>query len=106
LFTFTYGRRKIVGTVGQLQFEVLQYRLKHEYGAECRFEPLKFYKACWITSKNPVMFEDFCRFKADRLGYDKDKNLVFFAESEWSLNYFREKYPDIEFHFTSEFKKG
>ena len=104
LFTFTYGRRKIVGTVGQLQFEVIQYRLKHEYGAECRFEPLKFYKACWITSKNPVMFEDFCRFKADSLGYDKDKNLVFFAESEWSLNYFMEKYPDIEFHFTSEFK--
>ncbi len=104
LFSFTYGRRKIVGTVGQLQFEVIQYRLKHEYGADCRFEPLKFYKACWLTSKNQVMLEDFCRFKSENMGFDKDKNLVFFAESEWSLNYFKGQYPEVEFHFSSEFK--
>lgn len=106
LFSFTYGRRKIVGTVGQLQFEVIQYRLKHEYGADCRFEPLKFYKACWLTSSNQAMLEEFCRFKADNMGYDKDKNLVFFAESEWSLNYFKGQYPEVNFHFTSEFKNS
>ncbi|MGA2091182.1 MAG: peptide chain release factor 3 [Endomicrobiales bacterium] len=103
LFSLKHGRRRIVGTVGQLQFEVIQYRLKHEYGAECRFEPLNFYKACWITSDNSDQFSDFCNYKADHIGYDNENNIVFFAESEWMLHHYREKYPDISFHFTSEF---
>ncbi|MFM2316241.1 MAG: peptide chain release factor 3, partial [Bacteroidota bacterium] len=43
------GSRKIVGTVGELQFEVIKYRLENEYGAKCVFEPKAYYKACWIT---------------------------------------------------------
>ena len=104
LFIMNMGRRKIVGTVGQLQFDVIQYRLLHEYGAECRFEPLNFYKACWITSENKKQLDAFCDYKSDRIGRDKDDNLVFFAESEWMLNHYMEQYPDVSFHFTSEFK--
>jgi peptide chain release factor 3 len=104
LFTMSHGQRKVVGTVGQLQFEVIQYRLFHEYGAECRFEPLNFYKACWIESDNVERLDQFCRYKADRIGHDKDDNLVFFAESEWMLAHYQEEYPEIRFHFTSEFK--
>jgi len=104
LFITNLGNRKIVGTVGLLQFEVIQYRLTHEYGAECRFDPLDIYKACWITSDNAAQMKDFCDFKQDRIGTDKNGNLVFFAESQWMLNHYIEKYPDITFHFTSEFK--
>lgn len=104
MFTLDHGRRKIVGTVGQLQFEVIKYRLEHEYGAACRFEPLAFYKACWITSDNPAQFADFCDYKANHIGRDKDDNLVFFAETEWMLRHYMEKYPDIRFHLTSEHK--
>lgn len=104
LFSLMYGRRKIVGTVGLLQFDVIQYRLKHEYGAECHFEPLSFYKACWLSTTNQTQLDAFINFKADRIGHDKDDNLVFFAESEWMLNYYIKQYPDISFHFTSEFK--
>ncbi|MBI4979857.1 MAG: peptide chain release factor 3 [Spirochaetes bacterium] len=104
LFLMAHSRRKVVGTVGMLQFEVIKYRLEHEYGAQCRFDPLKFYKACWITSTNEAQFQDICRFRSGYIGTDKDDNTVFFAESEWMLNYYRERYPDIVFHFTSDFK--
>lgn len=104
LFTLHHGQRRIVGTVGQLQFEVIQYRLFHEYGAECRFEPLNsYYKACWLASDNKERLEEFCRYKADRIGRDKDDNIVYFAESPWMLNHYIEQYKEIRFHFTSEF---
>jgi peptide chain release factor 3 len=102
LFTMDEGRRKIVGTVGQLQFDVIQYRLEHEYGAKCQFQSLNFYKACWITSKNPKQWEEFCQFRTDRLGLDKDGRDVFFAESEWMLHHYVKQYVDIDFRLTSE----
>jgi peptide chain release factor 3 len=105
LFTRKHTNRKIVGTVGQLQFDVIQYRLKNEYGAECRFEPVNAYKACWIVSKDAAQFEEFCTYKADRIGLDKDGNTVFFAESEGDLRYYMRKYSGIDFYFTSEFKE-
>jgi peptide chain release factor 3 len=104
LFTQQQGNRRIVGTVGQLQFDVLQYRLEHEYGAKCRFENMAIYKACWITGDKLEM-EKFCRFKAERIATDKDGNIVFLAESEWVLRNMIEAYPDVKFHFTSEFKR-
>lgn len=102
LFYMKDTNRKVVGTVGQLQFEVIKYRLEHEYGAECRFEPFNAFKACWITSDNKEKFDEFCRFKADRIGTDKDGNTVFFIESEWMMKYFVNENPEITFHFTSE----
>jgi peptide chain release factor 3 len=57
LFIQQPGNRKIVGTVGQLQFEVIQYRLEHEYGAKCSFTPKRYYKACWMTTDNKVQLK-------------------------------------------------
>jgi peptide chain release factor 3 len=105
LFTQRQGNRKIVGTVGQLQFDVLQYRLEHEYGARCRFDQMAVYKACWITATDALEMDKFCRFKSDRIATDKDGNLVFLAESEWVLRNMIEAYPELRFHFTSEFKR-
>jgi peptide chain release factor 3 len=105
LFTQQQGNRKIVGTVGQLQFDVLQYRLEHEYGSTCRFEQMAIYKACWITATDKQELDKFCRFKAERIATDKDGNIVFLAESEWVLRNMIEAYPEVTFHFTSEFKR-
>jgi len=105
LFTQQQGNRKIVGTVGVLQFDVLQYRLEHEYGAKCRFEPMAIYKACWITAMDEREMDKFCRFKSDRIAIDKDGSRVFLAESEWVLRNMIEAYPEVKFHFTSEFKR-
>lgn len=102
LFTQHDGNRKIIGCVGDLQFEVIQYRLLQEYGASVDFVPLSFYKACWITGDKKKV-EDFTRFKQSNIMKDKDGNLVYLAQSEWFLNTERQNNPDITFHFTSEF---
>ncbi len=105
LFTQFGGNKKIIGCVGELQFEVIQYRLQHEYGASVVFNSLPFYKACWITSNDPKKLEDFTRFKQANIAEDKDGQLVYLAQSEWFLNTERNNNPDIEFHFTSEVHK-
>lgn len=104
LFIQTHSNRKIVGTVGDLQFDVIQYRLLHEYGASCRFHPLNFYKACWITADDKKKIDEFIRYKPENVAVDKEGNLVFLAESEWLLNKAIENNAGITFHFTSEFK--
>ena len=103
LFTQHGGQRKIIGCVGELQFEVIQYRLLQEYGSSCSFTPLSFYKACWITGDKKAI-DDFVRFKQANIMEDKDGNLVYLAQSEWFLNTERQNNPGIEFHTTSEFK--
>ncbi len=105
LFTQFGGNKKIIGCVGELQFEVIQYRLLHEYSASVQFNSLPFYKACWITSKDPQKLEDFIRYKHANIANDKDGHLVYLAQSEWFLNTERTNNPDIEFHFTSEIHK-
>lgn len=105
LFTQHGGNKKIIGCVGELQFEVIQYRLLQEYGASVQFNTLPFYKACWITSKDRKKLEDFIRFKMANTALDKDGNEVYLAQSEWFLNTERTNNPDIEFHFTSEVHK-
>ncbi|MCB0761812.1 MAG: peptide chain release factor 3 [Flavobacteriales bacterium] len=104
LFFIESGSRKIVGTVGELQFEVIQYRLENEYGAKCEFQPKSYYKACWITTTNQAKLDEFKRLKGNDIVTDKDGNDVFLAPSKFLLDMERQNYPELEFHFTSEFK--
>jgi peptide chain release factor 3 len=59
LFTLDLNGRKAIGTVGALQFEVIQYRLEHEYGAKCSYENLNVHKACWVEIPE-TSHPDFC----------------------------------------------
>lgn len=104
LFVQEMGNKKIIGTVGELQFDVIQYRLEHEYGAKCEFRPMKYYKACWITSDNEEKLNEFIRIKTSDIVKDKDDNWVFLAPSAWILKLEKQNYPDLKFHTTSEFK--
>ncbi|AZQ43663.1 peptide chain release factor 3 [Nonlabens ponticola] len=106
LFTLELNGRKVIGTVGALQFEVIQYRLEHEYGATCSYENLNVYKACWVDTADTDSdeFKDFKRVKAKFLAHDKRGQLVFFADSSFSLQMTQQKYPSIKFHFVSEFE--
>jgi peptide chain release factor 3 len=106
LFTQHGGNKKIIGCVGELQFEVIQYRLLQEYGASVQFNTLPFYKACWITSDDPKKLEEFTRFKGANVGLDKDGHQIYLAQSEWFLNTERNNNPGIEFHFSSEVHKN
>ena len=105
LFTLELNGRKVIGTVGALQYEVIQYRLEHEYGAKCSYENLNVHKACWIEpeSINHPEFVEFKRVKQRFLAKDKQGQLVFFADSVFTLQMTEQKYPSIKFHLTSEF---
>ena len=105
LFTNQFNGRKIIGTVGQLQFEVIQYRLLHEYGAACRWEPVGLHKACWIESDNPEALENFKKRKAQFMAKDLSGRDVYLADSAYVLMMAQQDFPDIRFHFTSEFGK-
>lgn len=105
LFTQHGGNKKIIGCVGELQFEVIQYRLLQEYGAACEFRTLPFYKACWLTSNDAKKLDDFLRFKQQNSALDKDDNPVYLAQSEWFLNTEISNNPAITFHFTNEVHK-
>ncbi len=103
LFIRNHNGRKIIGTVGQLQFEVLQHRLENEYGAKCRYEPIQLFKACWITSDNKVKLDEFTRKKTSFMAKDKDNRDVYLAETPWMLDSARQDFPEIQFHFKSDF---
>jgi peptide chain release factor 3 len=105
LFTQFGGNKKIIGCVGELQFEVIQYRLLQEYGASVQMNNLPFYKACWLQCDDAKKLEDFTRFKQANIAEDKDGHTVYLAQSEWFLNTERQNNPEIAFHFTSEIHK-
>ncbi|WP_028872927.1 peptide chain release factor 3 [Psychroserpens burtonensis] len=105
LFTLELNGRKVIGTVGALQYEVIQYRLEHEYGAKCIYENLNVYKASWIETddKKSEEYNEFLRVKQRFLAKDKRGQLVFLADSPFSLQMTQQKYKNIKFHSTSEF---
>ncbi len=106
LFVQQPGNRKIIGTVGELQYEVIVFRLQHEYGAKCAFRPLTFRKSCWLTSKDKKYINEIVQRRHHHIAYDKDGNTVFLADNDWTLNLAKRDFPEVEFHITSEFKRG
>ena len=103
LFVNKFNNRKIIGTVGQLQFEVIQFRLLHEYGAQCRWEPVSLYKACWIESDDEEALAAFKKRKQHFMAVDKEGRDVFLADSNYVLQMAQTDFPKIKFHFSSEF---
>ena len=103
LFVNQFNGRKIIGTVGQLQFEVIQYRLENEYNAKCRWEPVRLYKACWIESDDEAELENFKKRKYQYMARDRQGRDVFLADSGYVLQMAQEDFKHIRFHFTSEF---
>ncbi|MEO9571613.1 MAG: peptide chain release factor 3 [Polaribacter sp.] len=106
LFTLDMNGRRVIGTVGALQYEVIQYRLEHEYGAKCTYENLQVHKACWVEPEDikNEEFKEFKRVKQRYLAKDKQGQLVFLADSAFTIQMTQSKYPTVKLHFTSEFK--
>jgi len=97
-----YMGSTLLGAVGQLQFDVVMYRLKNEYGAEPRLEPAPFNQIRWFA---PGVTKD--QFANEYLGSgvklanDLRGQLVILFPNEWGANYFSEKHPRIELHRVS-----
>lgn len=102
LFVKEDNGRKIIGTVGALQFDVIQYRLEHEYGASVTYEPLNLHKACWISCDDKKALAEFLKRRARDIARDKYGDLVYLAESAWSLKMAQENHPKVQFLFSSE----
>ncbi len=92
----------IVGAVGQLQFEVVAYRLKDEYGVEAVYESISVNTARWVECDDPKKFEEFKRKCADNLALDGGGHLTYLAPTRVNLSLAQERYPDVRFRATRE----
>ena len=104
LFVMQPGNRKVIGAVGELQFEVIIFRLEHEYGAKCRLRTLTYSRSRWITSTDHKKLDEFVKRKQQHIGIDKEGLPVFLSDNDFMIDMTKRDYPDIEFHTTSEFK--
>ena len=102
LFTREVDNAQIIGTVGALQFDVIQYRLEHEYGATVLYEPINLYKALWVTCEDQAALRAFSDRRRQQIATDKEDRLVYLADSAWTLQMARDNHPEIVFHSTSE----
>jgi peptide chain release factor 3 len=88
--------------VGQLQFEVVAFRLQDEYGVQCQFEPVNVHTARWVAVRDPAKLEEFRARNHDNLALDHQGALVYLAPSRVNLELATERWPGVEFNRTRE----
>ncbi len=92
----------ILGAVGQLQFEVVAFRLQDEYGVQCVFEPLTIHTARWVAGTDAARMEEFRRRAHEQLAIDHKGALVYLAPSRVNLELTLERFPAVSFRETRE----
>lgn len=102
VFRLLQRNELILGAIGTLQFDVVNYRLQHEYGVDCVFEPVQTQSARWVTSDKPGELEKFRRHVPENLALDGADQLAYLAPTRVNLQLTMERWPDIVFHATRE----
>ena len=97
LFIQQETNKRVIGVVGALQFDVIKYRLLHEFGASSDFMPMSAHKAYWVIYEEEEDIDELKRLRSHYLYRDKTGNLVFIAESAYSLNLAKEKNTKAKF---------
>ncbi len=92
----------LLGAVGQLQFEVVEHRLKAEYGVDAVFERAGIHTARWVTCDDAAHLAEFVKAQQMRLARDVDDNLVYLADNHVNLSLAMERWPKVKFHNTRE----
>ena len=92
----------VLGAVGQLQFEVVAFRLQDEYGVQCVFDPVAVYTARWVHASDERKLEEFTARAHEHLARDHKGALVYLAPSRINLQLTLERWPDIRFSETRE----
>ncbi|KFA28547.1 peptide chain release factor 3 [Xanthomonas vasicola] len=92
----------ILGAVGVLQFDVVAYRLKDEYGVDAIFEPVSVTTARWVHCDNAKKLEEFREKNAGNLGIDAAGQLVYLAPTRVNLQLAQERAPEVRFSATRE----
>ena len=96
------GGTLLLGAVGQLQFEVVAHRLKHEYGCEARLAPARYNSARWVTADDPKELKRFLDANAHRVAYDAVDAPAFLAAHDAEIKVALEHFPKIKFHALRE----
>lgn len=92
----------ILGAVGSLQFDVVAYRLQHEYNVECGYEDINVHSVRWVYCDNAAKLEEFRNKAFDHLAIDGGEQLAYLAPTRVNLNLIMERWPDIKFNETRE----
>jgi peptide chain release factor 3 len=92
----------LIGAVGQLQFEVVEHRLKSEYGVDAVFERAGIHTARWVTCADKHHLNEFVKANQGRLARDVDGNYAYLADTGVNLRLAQERWPKVEFHATRE----
>ena len=92
------GGNMMLGAVGQLQFEVVQHRLKTEYDCEVRLEGCQYTGARWITADTPAELREFENAYPMRMAHDAADTLAFLCTSPYDVRLAQERFPRIHFH--------
>jgi peptide chain release factor 3 len=92
----------ILGAVGQLQFEVVAFRLQDEYSVQCHFEPIGVHTARWVHGSDNKKLAEFQTKAYDNLAKDHAGELVYLAPSRVNLGLTLERWPDLQFKETRE----
>jgi peptide chain release factor 3 len=96
------GGNMLLGAIGQLQFEVVQHRLKGEYGVECRLMSSSYVGARWVTADTPEELKVFTEKNAGKLALDGADTLAYLLTSPYDLRLTQERHPNIKFHALRE----
>jgi peptide chain release factor 3 len=92
------GGNMLLGAVGQLQFEVVQHRLKGEYDADIRLEGSQYTGARWITADSPAELREFVNAYPQRMAKDAADTLAYLCTSPYDVRLAQERFPKIHFH--------
>ncbi len=92
------GGNMLLGAVGQLQFEVVQHRLKTEYDCDVRLEGCQYTGARWITADTPAELREFENAYPMRMAHDAADTLAYLCTSPYDVRLAQERFPKIHFH--------
>ncbi len=92
----------ILGAVGILQFDVVAWRLKEEYGVECSYDNIAVVAARWVECEDDKILDEFRKKVSGNIALDGGEHLTYLAPSMVNLNLTIERWPDITFHATRE----
>ena len=96
------GGALILGAIGQLQFEVVAHRLKHEYGVDARFASARYQMARWVTAEDPVELRRFIEANAHRIAYDSVNAPTFLVTYRTDLTVAQDRWKKLQFHALRE----
>ncbi|MDD4527664.1 MAG: peptide chain release factor 3 [Candidatus Margulisbacteria bacterium] len=105
LFKQVIDNQLVLGAVGELQFDVVKFRLQNEYGADCNYLPYNIAFAYWIQATEQEDLDKFIYENKQYVAMDHEINPVYFFRGTWEVDHLKELYPKVNFFKTSECKE-